>query len=77
MMRALALGKDSATLTELGTEERRGEAGGSAGFCVCCCASVLWIVANFRCRRSTCAGSPGAVSHRQHSTRSRARQDPC
>lgn len=62
-----ALGKDSATLMEEGTLERSGEgSGGSAGFCVCCCASVLWMVANLRCRRSTCVtpgthhGMPGA-----------------
>lgn len=53
------LGKDSATFTEEGTEDRSGEARGSAGlFCVCCCASVLWMVANLRCRRSTCAADP-------------------
>ena len=55
------LGKDSATFTEEGTEDRSGEAGGSAGFCVCCCASVLCMVANLRCRRSTYIAGPHGV----------------
>ena len=36
-------------------EARSGDSGGSGALAdvVCCCASVLWMVVNFRCRRST------------------------
>ena len=50
-----ALGMGSGReLERLAREARVGVSAGGLG--VCCCASVLWIVANLRCSRSTCGG---------------------
>ena len=53
---ALALGRAPSTEASAeGMEERSGDAGGSGALAVCCCASVLWMLVNLRCSRSTCA----------------------
>ena len=53
--RRRALESECGTEEDSGKEARMGDAGGSAGLGVACCASVLWMLANLRCSRSTCA----------------------
>ena len=65
--KAHTLDSECGTEAESGKEVRMGDAGGSAGLGVACCASVLWMLANLRCSRSTWCSSDSSERRRASS----------